>query len=130
MTYETYFSGRPKIVGPLPLSEVAPVAVTGELIVGNSAVRGVRIGVSRGLERADWGLELGVSSSRETEEAILVRAAGYGLWNISGGVGANVPRVLRGSVEWVVMDNQESRTREGGVVVGGRKDSWPAMPDS
>ncbi len=99
LTYDTYFNGRPQTVGPLPFSEFAPVAVTGELMVGSSVANGVRIGASRGLEREDGGLEPGASSSRETEEAALVRTVGYGLWNISGGAGADMPRALRGSVE-------------------------------
>ena len=99
MTYDTYFSGRPQTVGPLPPSELPPGVDMGELMVGSSVVSGVRRGASRGLEREDGDLEPGASSSRETEEAALVRTVGYGLWNISGGAGADMPRGRRGSVE-------------------------------
>ena len=82
MTYDTYFRGRPHTVGLLLTSNgLANGEVVGELIVGSSEVSSEgRMGVSRGLERDDEGLDAGASSSSVTKEAVLARRVGYGLW--------------------------------------------------
>lgn len=51
---------------------------------------GVKMGVSRGLDRTDCGLEA-AGSSREMVERL--RTVGYGRWYTSGEDGTDIPRV-------------------------------------